>query len=95
MFNPGLLRQSTKVAATLLTLIGSIIPASLFAQDYPAKPVNFVVPFSAGASPDVMTRQVAAVVAKELGQSVVVEKPPGAGGNLGPEYVAKQQPGNC
>ncbi len=59
------------------------------AQTYPTRPVTIVVPFSAGGPTDTVTRLVADVMSKDLGQQVVVENVGGAGGTLGAARVAK------
>ncbi|MBU67019.1 MAG: LacI family transcriptional regulator [Cupriavidus sp.] len=61
-------------------------------QSYPTKPIRMIVPFSAGGPTDSMARDLAHRMAVELGQSVVVENRPGAGGNLGAELVARAAP---
>ena len=58
------------------------------AQSYPARPITLYVPFVAGTT-DTMTRKVAEVAAKHLGQTIVVENKPGAGGTLGPVLMAR------
>ena len=59
------------------------------AQPYPARPVKMVVPFPAGGPTDVMTRIVCDRLARAMGQPVVVENKPGAGGSIGADFVAK------
>jgi tripartite-type tricarboxylate transporter receptor subunit TctC len=59
---------------------------------WPAKPIHFVVPFSAGGANDLMGRAAAEGAAKALGQTVVVDNRPGAGGALGAALVAKSAP---
>lgn len=61
----------------------------LAAEDFPSRAVQMVVPYAAGGSAEVLGRVIAQEMAKPLGQSVVVELKPGAGGNLGAEQVAK------
>ena len=63
---------------------------SAVAQEYPSKPIRIIVPIAPGAVPDLVARIVAASMAKTLGQSVIAENRPGAGGLLAFEYVAKQ-----
>jgi tripartite-type tricarboxylate transporter receptor subunit TctC len=63
--------------------------APVSAQTWPSKQMTFIVPFGAGSTPDVMARLIADVMQKRLGQSVVVENRPGAGGNTGTNVVAK------
>lgn len=62
------------------------------AQDYPNKPIRLVAPFAAGASTDFLARTVAQSMSKELGQPVVVDNKPGAGGALAAEQVARAAP---
>lgn len=59
------------------------------AQPYPVKPVRVVVPYPAGQGTDVATRYVAEQISRSLGQNFVVENRPGAGGNIGTQYVAR------
>ncbi|HEX5130183.1 MAG TPA: tripartite tricarboxylate transporter substrate binding protein [Usitatibacter sp.] len=59
------------------------------AQPYPAKPIRFVVPYPAGGPLDTVARLLGAKVGESLGQPVVVDNKPGAGGNIGADIVAK------
>jgi len=63
--------------------------ASAFGQAFPTRPITMIVPYAAGGSADVVARPVAAEMGKILGENVVVELRPGAGGNIGAEYVAR------
>jgi len=60
-----------------------------FGQAFPTRPITMIVPYAAGGSADVVARPVAAEMGKLLGENVVVELRPGAGGNIGAEYVAR------
>src|SRR5690349_9489891 len=62
------------------------------AQDYPTKPVRFIVSFPPGGSADLMARSVALKLSDKFGQPVVVENRAGAGGNIGLDVVAKSAP---
>ena len=62
------------------------------AQDYPSKPVRFVVPFAPGGTTDVLARLVGEKLSASLGQQFVVDNKPGAGGNVGTAQVAKAEP---
>jgi tripartite-type tricarboxylate transporter receptor subunit TctC len=62
------------------------------AQNYPSKPVKMVVPFPPGGSLDIAGRLIAQKLTDAWGQSVVVENKPGAGGNIGADFVAKSPP---
>jgi len=81
-------RRLVAAAAVLPVLAGAA-----FAQDdFPNKPVTMVVGFSAGGGMDTLGRLVADRVTQELGQQVVVENRPGAGGTIAPGYVANANP---
>jgi tripartite-type tricarboxylate transporter receptor subunit TctC len=62
------------------------------AEDYPVKPIRLVVPFGAGGAADFTARTVGRVLGQRLGQSVLVDNRPGAGGALAGESVAKAAP---
>lgn len=76
------------VAATGLVLAA----ASVCAQVYPSKPIRMMVPFPAGGGSDTMGRAIGQKLAERLGQSVVIENRPGAGGSIGADVVAKAAP---
>lgn len=78
-----------------VTGMAALIAASglAAAQDYPVKPIRLVVPFPAGASSnDIIARALAQRLGPALGQQMIVENRPGAGGNVGSEVVAKAAP---
>ena len=68
---------------------GAIEALQAGAQEFPTRPVQMVVPYAAGGSADVLGRVIAQEMSRVLGQSVVPELKPGAGGNLGAEQVAR------
>src|SRR5688572_22135750 len=74
------------VAALLL------LTPQAFAQDWPAKPVRFVVPFPPGGSVDPLARLVAIKLGEALKQQFIVENRPGAGGSIGTANAAKSPP---
>ena len=63
--------------------------APLWAQSYPTRPISLVVPFPPGGVADIVARPVAEALSRELGQPVVIENKPGAGGGIGMGAVAK------
>jgi len=71
---------------------GTLVPQRLFAADYPARPIQLVVPFAAGGNADIVGRIAGDRIAKGLNGTVVVENRGGAGGGIGAEYVAKANP---
>src|SRR5207249_4294325 len=75
------------VAATALALAGASA-----AQDWPARPIHLIVPYAAGGPVDLSARLIAPPLQQALGQPVVVENKPGAGGNIGADFVAKSAP---
>jgi tripartite-type tricarboxylate transporter receptor subunit TctC len=71
---------------------GTLAPQRLFAADYPARPIQLVVPFAAGGNADIVGRISGDQIARGLNGTVVVENRGGAGGSIGAEYVAKANP---
>ncbi|ALD89515.1 ABC transporter substrate-binding protein [Cupriavidus gilardii CR3] len=71
-----------------------VLPRPLLAadKDWPARPIRMVVPFPPGSSPDLIARLVSEPLAQALGQPVVIENRPGAGGNIGTGQVARAAP---
>jgi tripartite-type tricarboxylate transporter receptor subunit TctC len=62
------------------------------AQEWPEKAVRIIVPFAAGATPDIVARLIAERLQEQLGQTFIVENKPGASGNAGTDAVAKAAP---
>jgi tripartite-type tricarboxylate transporter receptor subunit TctC len=76
----------------LACAIGFGLTGIVYAQGYPAKPVRMIVAFAPGGSTDTVTRALVQKLAPALGQSILVDNRPGAGGNVGTEIVAKSPP---
>ena len=77
----------------LLCIIGSfLVAASASAQHYPTKPVRLIVAFAPGGASDVLARLLAQRLGDSLGQSVIVDNRPSAGGIIGTDLVAKAAP---
>src|SRR4051812_19789757 len=85
-----LLRSRRAFSAALLALAMSAAAAAT--GPYPTRPVHFVVPYPPGGPLDTVARLTAQKVSADLGQPIVVENKPGAGGNIGAEAVAKAAP---
>ena len=69
-----------------------LLSSNLSAQNYPNKPIKMVVPYAAGGSADILSRPISNAMGQALGQTVFTELRPGAGGNIGAEFVAKSAP---
>jgi len=69
-----------------------VLPSICLAQNYPVRPITIVVPFTPGGGTDFMARVYADQLTKLLGQPVLVDNRPGAGGTLGTDYVARAEP---
>ena len=77
------------IARFVLTIATLLACGAVQAQAYPNKPIKLVVTFPPGGGTDVVARTVVPRLSEILGQSIVVENRPGAGGNVGAEFVAK------
>lgn len=75
----------------LLPMLALFHPQAALAA-YPSQPIKLIVPYTPGASTDTLSRLVGASISKQLGQSVIVENKPGAGGIIASDYVKQQKP---
>jgi len=81
----------TVLAGVALGCVLSV--GNAFAQDkYPSKPIRMIVSFAVGGPTDIVARVIGAKISESLGQQVIVDNRPGAGGNLGADVVAKSPP---
>ncbi len=81
-----------RAAAPLMLLAALCIPQGAASQDYPSRSITFVIPSSAGGSPDTIGRVIAQKLSESLRQPVVVENVAGASGIIGTEKVARAKP---
>jgi tripartite-type tricarboxylate transporter receptor subunit TctC len=85
-------QQKMPFGLMLLCMLVGAMSNGTAAQDYPAKPVRYMVPSSPGSAVDTIGRIVASGLSEVLGQQVVVENRAGAGGNIGAAMIAKAPP---
>ena len=76
----------------LFMLAWLLAGSAVLAQGYPAKPIRFVVPFSAGSATDIVARTVGEAMSKSMGQSITIDNRLGAGGTIAAAQVARSDP---
>jgi len=81
-----------RIFARAAALLATLAAVTTVSAQYPTKPIKMVVPFPPAGSTDLSARAVAAKLGERLGQPVVIENKPGAGGNIGSDMVAKSAP---
>jgi tripartite-type tricarboxylate transporter receptor subunit TctC len=86
------LARTVLKAALNATFVGALWGGSALAQTYPNKPIRWVVPSTPGDGSDITGRIIAERLSRELGQPVVIDNKPGAGGVLGTEAAARSAP---
>lgn len=84
--------QLRRLCGLWLVLLGLTLCSPLLAQSYPVKPVRLLVPFPAGGATDILARALSQALGQQLGQAVVVENRPGAGGTIGADAAARALP---
>jgi tripartite-type tricarboxylate transporter receptor subunit TctC len=75
-----------------LSFVGIYTSTAVAQNNYPNKPINFIVPYGAGGSADSRSRQLAQKMSLLLKQPIVIDNKPGAGGNIGTEFIARAAP---
>src|SRR6266850_4917338 len=82
-----MMRPARWIAAAIFCAL----QGAAWAQAWPAKPIRAIVPFTPGSATDIMARTVSEKLGAQLGQPVVVENRPGAGGTIGVGLVARAE----
>ncbi len=83
-------RSTAALAALFTAVTAGVVPGLADAQTWPNRPIRLVVTFPTGGAPDILARLFSDKA--QLGQQVIVDNRPGAGGNIGAEFVAKSAP---
>ena len=91
-FSAVIKHSGLALAALAITLSSGSAVAADAADNYPERPISWIVPFPPGGAMDVIARVLSETMSQDLGQSIVVENKPGAGGNIGANYVVKAKP---
>src|SRR6185437_5728917 len=86
------LARRALVAALLGIVAAAALPPGAAADSFPSKPVKLIVPFPPGGPLDTTGREIAQKLTESWSRSVIVENKPGAGGNIGADFVAKSPP---
>jgi len=86
------MRETKNTIAAILILASSFLPATAVASDYPSRPIRLLHGFAAGGAADTLSRIIADGLSKRLGQPIIVEAKPGAGGNIAADALAKAAP---
>jgi tripartite-type tricarboxylate transporter receptor subunit TctC len=73
----------------LAAILAALLPLAASAQQYPAKPVRFIIPFPPGGPTDIMGRMATDILSKSTGQQFIPDNRAGAGGNIGAEMCAR------
>ncbi len=82
-----------RIAAPLFAALAlAAAPGAGAQSDYPNRPITIVIGFSAGGTTDIIARLISDELRKALGQPIIIENRPGAGGNIGAELVSKAKP---
>src|ERR1700719_1508501 len=80
------------IGAASFVLAGLVIATAAQAQSYPTRPITAIIPFAGGSASDVVSRILFDRMSRSMGQPIIVENRPGAGGNSGTATAAKAEP---
>lgn len=81
-----------QLAAAFSSVLATAFSGPAMAQAYPSKPIRMIVPFPAGGATDILARALSQKLGEKIGQTVVVDNRPGAGGIVAADTVAKAEP---
>lgn len=81
-----------RLLASCLVLLAALTGPAVAQDNYPTKPIRMIVAFAVGGTSDIVARLISVKMTETLGQQVLVDNRPGAGGNLGTDLVAKATP---
>lgn len=84
--------QPLRTRSLFSILLGASILPMVAQADWPERPIHIVVPFPPGSSPDLLARTLSEPLSQALGQPIVIDNKPGAGGNIGTRMVANSDP---
>src|SRR5690606_40904609 len=84
--------RCARISLLSMSAIAMFAASTLAHAAWPERPIHMIVPFPAGSSPDTLARAIAEPLGQELGQAVVVENKPGAGGNIGTRQASQAKP---
>jgi tripartite-type tricarboxylate transporter receptor subunit TctC len=76
----------------MIAILFGLMAIQVCAQTYPNKPIKIIIPYGPGGAPDILGRLIGTKLQTSLGQPVIVENHPGAGGTVGTDFVAKSAP---
>ena len=86
------MRRMKRLAAAIFLLGGCLATIPAWADNYPSRPIRLLHGFAAGGAADTLSRIIADGLSKKLGQPIIVEAKPGAGGNIAADAIAKAAP---
>ncbi len=81
-----------KKLSQIIAILFALLAFQVSAQTYPNRPIKIIIPYGPGGAPDILGRLIGAKLQTSLGQPVIVENHPGAGGTVGTDFVAKSAP---
>lgn len=84
-----MIRARWHAAIFCLAVLGLFAPAEAQVQNWPTRPIKFVVPYAPGGGNDIIARVIGGKLNQALGQPIIIDNRSGAGGNIGAEFVAK------